>query len=618
MTFARRALLAAGAVGAAVAFVLTGASPAFAHAVVVSSTPSDGQVLPTAPNQVQITFSEHVSAELGGLTVLNSSGERVDSDDSSVGGNGDVLSVSLKPDLPDGTYVMNYRVISADGHPVGGAIVFGVGDQTVIDSSGVQNLQAGRDPGFEFAAGVARFVTYVGALLAAGLAVFVTFVHDQRPDRWRLTPIVRISAVVGAIGAFAVVAIQAALATERGFSAMTDLTTLRQALTEGLDWQTVVLLLGLALVHVSTDMTKPVVAQSLAFYGALITAASFAFWGHSTTVEPGWLGFTVDFVHVATAAVWLGGLVGLSVTLWGRRRTPTTDEQNVEVAVPVGAVVTGSERTGSLATVPEAPPEPPTGDGDWPLPDDEDDVGIAASTARMVARFSTLAGACLALLVVAGGVLAWKELETFSALGSSSYGRALLIKIFIVLVILLVASYNRWRLLPEIEEEEQEEAEQGASSTLESSAWQRLNRSLAAEIIGIVAVLGVTSVLVNLTPPRSAQYQTAVNTVGRKPVRDSNAEVQLTPSAVGSNEVHVYYYDANYQPADIAQQVSVEMSEPDKGIGPIARDADKSGPGHFTASDFQVPTSGTWNLTLVTRLSEFDQERTEFTFTVTP
>jgi copper transport protein len=101
-------------------------------------------------------------------------------------------------------------------------------------------------------------------------------------------------------------------------------------------------------------------------------------------------------------------------------------------------------------------------------------------------------------------------------------------------------------------------------------------------------------------------------------VRDSNAEVQLTPSAVGSNEVHVYYYDANYQPADIAQQVSVEMSEPDKGIGPIARDADKSGPGHFTASDFQVPTSGTWNLTLVTRLSEFDQERTEFTFTVTP
>ena len=284
---------------ATLAFVLVGASPASAHAVVTSSTPTDGQILATPPQEVQITFSESVSSDLGGLTVLNSAGERVDNDNSTMGTGGVVLSTTVQPDLADGTYVMNYRVVSSDGHPINGAIVFGVGEQTVVDTSGVQGLAAGKDPGFEFAAGVARFLTYIGALLAAGLAVFITFVHDQRPDRWKLTPIVRVAAVVGGLGAVATVAIQAALLTGDGFSAMTDVSTLRQALTEGLDWATVLLLAGLALVHLSTDTSKPVVGQSLAFYGSLTVAASFAFWGHSTTADPRWLSFVSDFVHVA-------------------------------------------------------------------------------------------------------------------------------------------------------------------------------------------------------------------------------------------------------------------------------------------------------------------------------
>jgi copper transport protein len=159
-------LVVATVVGAT-ALVLTTSTPASAHAVVTSSTPTDGQNLAVSPQEVQITFSEGVSSDLGGLTVLNSSGDRVDNNDSKVGATGTVLSATVQPDLTDGTYVMNYRVVSADGHPIAGAIVFGVGDQTVIDTSGVASLEAGKDPGFEFAAGVARFITYLGALLGS-------------------------------------------------------------------------------------------------------------------------------------------------------------------------------------------------------------------------------------------------------------------------------------------------------------------------------------------------------------------------------------------------------------------------------------------------------------------
>jgi copper transport protein len=611
MTRPRLVLLLAAAWLAAAGFVLVSASPASAHAVLTSSTPTDGQILATPPQEVQITFSESVSAQLGGLTVLNSSGERVDNDDTKIGTTGVVLSATVKPDLLDGTYVMNYRVVSSDGHPISGAIVFGVGEQTVVDTSGVQGLEAGKDPGFELAAGVARFVTYVGALLAAGLAVFVTFVHDQRPDRWKLTPIVRAAAVVGGIGAVATVALQAALLTGDGFSAMTDVSTLRQALTEGLDWATVILLVGLALVHLSTDTSKPVVGQSLAFYGGLTVAASFAFWGHSTTADPRWLSFISDFVHVATGAIWFGGLVGLGSTLWRRRREPTmASPAAAAVAVPVGAVTTRAGGTADIPGIPSLPvdpPAPPAPSGEY-----QDGEDIATSTARMVSRFSTMAGLSLVLLVVAGTVMAWEELGGFSALGSTDYGRALLIKIGIVLLVLIGAAYNRFRLLPQIEHDEQ--AMSGRE--LHGSAWRHLTTSVIAEVVLIVVVLGVTSVLVNITPPKNAVAESATSSVQNAPVGDTNVEVVLTPASVGANSVHITYFDSGNRPIDLPQQVSVEMTEPEQGVGPIQRDAVKAATGHFIIDGMQIPTAGEWTLTLITRISDFEQERTDFTYTV--
>lgn len=587
-------LLVAGIVGAAT-LALTNAAPASAHAVVTNSTPTDGQNLATSPQEVQITFSEGVSSDVGGLTVLNSSGARVDNNDSKVGATGTVLSATVQPDLPDGTYVMNYRVVSADGHPIVGAIVFGVGDQTVIDTARVESLEAGKDPGFEFAAGVARFVTYLGALLAAGLAVFVRFIHDQRPDRWKLTPIVRIAAVVGGIGAVATVALQAALLTGDGFSAMADVAKLRDALTEGLDWATVILLVGLALVHLSTDTSKPVVGQGLAFYGALTVAVSFAFWGHSTATSPRWLSFLSDFVHVATAALWLGGLVGLGLTLWIRRRGATS-EIGAPQTLTVGAGG-GPRQTDDPAT----------------SPGESEPTGVAASTAGMVSRFSTLAGISLVLLLIAGGLLAWKEVGSFSALGSTAYGRALLIKIGIVGLILVAAAYNRWRLLPQIQAEEHKE---GGATQLQGRAWTHLTRSVVGEALAIVVVLGVTAALVNITPPKNAAASETTSSLQTKPVGDAAAEVALIPAQVGNNSVHITYFDADKRPVDIAQAVTVELTNPEQGIGPISRNGDKAATGHFIVDGLQVPTSGKWTLTLITRISDFKQERTEFTYDV--
>ncbi len=58
------------------------------------------------------------------------------------------------------------------------------------------------------------------------------------------------------------------------------------------------------------------------------------------------------------------------------------------------------------------------------------------------------------------------------------------------------------------------------------------------------------------------------------------------------------------------------MTQPDKGIGPIQRDATKASGGHYIIEDLQVPTAGKWTMTVITRVSDFDQERTDFTFNV--
>lgn len=539
----------------AIALVIAAAAPATAHAVVVASDPAGGQVLTDPPSRVTVQFSERVSTDLGGLRILNAAGDQVDNGDSSLTGAGETLTVSLPPDLPDGTYVASYRVISADGHPITGAFVFGVGEGTEIDEAGVAGLASTSDRGYEVAAAISRFLTYAAALLAAGLALFLAFVHDQRADRWSLTPVVRASALVAGLSTLATIAVQAALTTGRGLDAMTDPETLRGALTEGLGWQSIILLVGLAVVHVSTDTTRLVVAQVLAFYGGLAVTVSFIFWGHSREAPNAAMSLAADALHVLTAATWFGGLVGLGLLL--RRRL----------------------RAG---------------------PDDSE---LLRSTAAVVARFSTLAAATLALLVLAGVVLAWQEVGSRAALGSTTYGRLVLAKVLATLVVVAVAAYNRFRLVPEVERD-------GVESR--SPAWSRLGTTVRLEALGILVVLMLTSVLVYTTPARDASATNPVVFNHTLPAGEYQVNLVVTPAAVGPNSMHVQYLDQSGRPVDIPRSLTIELELADQGVGPLRLEPPRAGPGHFFVSDAEVPIAGTWDVTIVARLTDFDLQRTTF------
>jgi len=110
-----------------VTLVVVGASPAFAHATLLSTEPTNGGVYDKPPSEVKLRFNEPVEVSLGGIRVYTSNQERVvTGSPQHPDGSQSEVAVSL-PKIAKGTYVVTWRVISADSHPIEGAYTFQVG-----------------------------------------------------------------------------------------------------------------------------------------------------------------------------------------------------------------------------------------------------------------------------------------------------------------------------------------------------------------------------------------------------------------------------------------------------------------------------------------------------------
>jgi copper transport protein len=77
---------------------------------------------------------------------------------------------------------------------------------------------------------------------------------------------------------------------------------------------------------------------------------------------------------------------------------------------------------------------------------------------------------------------------------------------------------------------------------------------------------------------------------------------------VGPNTIHVYLFDARTGAQFTAtKELTVTASLPAKAIGPLPLQARISGPGHYTLAAAELSPGGTWSITLVDRVSEFEE-----------
>jgi copper transport protein len=525
-----------------------GTTAASAHATLESSSPADGQSVLTSPSEIRITFSEAVTTISGGLSVLDADGKTVDTGNSEIVG-GRTLVAPISETLSDGTYVATYRVLSADGHPVSGSILFGVGNGALDRSA--QPSSSG-DRLWEIIGGISRFIMYLAALVAAGVAFFLAFIHDRAEDRWRIVPFVRIGSILALFSAIGIVMSQAALLTGKGAGAVTDSNVLRDVLNQNLGWSLALLMIGLAAVHLSTDLSKKVVSQSLALYGGLAVTVSFAVWGHATELSPKAISLAADAIHATAAALWLGGLVGLVMVL--SLRTPET----------------------------------------------------VRSTAGIIGRFSLMAFWSVIALTIAGLTLTITGSDAnLNSILTTTWGQLVLAKIGLTLIVVLIAAWNRRTLVPSLTSPTENNGELAVR-------WATLLRTIRTEAVLLVAVVALTAIVVNVPPARTAVVAKTDRVDITQRVDTGNVQLSVDPAIVGPNTVAVRYTDGTGQPINVANSMSIEFSQPSAGLEPITRQVPALEPGVFVIQGNELSIPGTWTITIAVRTGDFTEQRTSF------
>lgn len=459
------------AVTAGALFAAAGA--ASAHADLVSSSPTNGAVLTAEPSGLTLTYSEDVTLKLSSISVVAPDGRHVASAAGlRYGASGqDSLSIALTPDASQGTYVVDWQATAADdGHATAGFVTFSVGTRSRFTAP----AQAGaRDALTDAAVDVAVWLGFAGLALLIGDATVRRLASrpsrggtpagpplDQPPDIRPEPGQARVATAAPAVPALAqqqiparrtaalgwVVLLVATLAQivlagplARGESPAhaLDRTLLSATLSTHEGHALMARLLLLALVAVFGETVRAKAGGRLfAVLLSVLTLALAATWSATSHAASGSqvpLALAVTTVHVAAMSVWAGGLAAMTLLL--RRGGDAAARSGVDLAA-------------------------------------------------VSSRFSRLALFAVTALVASGLYQAWRELGGISALTDTHYGRLLLVKVGVVVLVLAAAA--RSRLLV---------------ARRRTLAPEGLRISVALELVGVVAVLIVTVLLIGGNPP---------------------------------------------------------------------------------------------------------------------
>ena len=595
--------LAAGALAGLV--LIAWAAPAAAHAAVTASSPAQGAHLARVPHTVTVDFDQPVRPDNGGLVVLDSAGRQVQV--ASAHPAPGTLQAVLPASLGDGAYVSDYTVTSVDGHVVSGGIVFLVGN---VRAGSVAGLARPRTSMATRVDDAGQFLTYLGVLVAAGLAFFLAFILRTGGERRRLRRWTYAAAALGVVGLVVTGGAQSAL-SGGGAGALAHWTIDRQSFGGTFGEQCAAQLVGLAACLVSLHLRSTMGRQFAAFYGLLVAAGAFVLFGHAITSPERWLSIPADVVHVVFVALWAGGLVGL-VTVLRTRTAAARDRGELTAGPPGGALTGGPERPPGreLARASGAPTAVLERAAPAPL---RAGVGLRLDdTAAVVGRFSTMAGISFAGLLVAGTLLAVAEVGSVANLFETGYGQLLVVKIALVGLLLFLAGYNRYLLLPGLTS-----AAASDRPDVVARGWQRLVSTVRLEAIGMVAVLGVTAILANGTPSNGATAPPPVPFTQTQPFVGGHVTLHITPNQALVNTWTAQFTGGDGAPQDLAESVSIYLVLPSQSVGPIEQDMKRVGVGRFALVDSpNPPIVGKWQIVLQVQVSAFSQPDVSFVDTV--
>lgn len=495
-------------------------STAFAHASLIGSDPPDDALVMRAPATVTLTFNEPVSPLT--IRIVDASGAATAVTD--IRRDGARLILTPPSISGEGARVVSWRVMSADGHPVGGSTTFWIGERGNAASLTVRS----DDMVLRGAIWLARIVIYLGLFVGVGGAFFTAWIGP------------RDTAAMGRIGVVVSVAALVALALSVGLQGLDALGLPLSALSNGDAWTigargsfghaVAFAAAGLLLAMLSFNLS-PSLRRAMAALALIGTGLALAATGHAASAQPRYLTTPAVFLHGVSLAFWIGALLPLAFAMRGPRETAI----------------------------------------------------------NVLMRFSRVIPFAVIALLVSGLLLATIQLERLDALWTTAYGRVLAIKLALVATLLLLALWNRLWLTPRI-------GKGGRARRL-------MRRSIMAELVLVVAILGVVG-LWRFTPPPRALVAVNDDFFTHVHTERAMADVTLSPGHAGPIRIAVQLRTPDERLLD-AKGVSVTLSNPEAGIEPATAEARPAGEGQWSAS-MAAPVPGRWTLRLDILISDFD------------
>lgn len=290
---------------------------ALAHAQLRGADPAAGAILEVAPAEVVLTFNEPIGPLQARWFAPDGSAE-----DAEARADGPRLIVTPPAGLAEGTHALSWRVMSDDGHPVGGTHVFSIGVET-----GAPRASAAPTP---WPAALARGVLTLTLAFGVGGLFWAALSGTRMPGA-------QVLALASVPAAGLILAAQAMDMAGTGAAALADRASWVMALESPY---------GLAAILAALAGVNAAGARGLgpmAFFALALAALSFAVAGHAARAEPMELMAPLVFVHALALIFWAGALPGLVVAL----RAPDAATQMARfsrLAVPAVAalVVTGA------------------------------------------------------------------------------------------------------------------------------------------------------------------------------------------------------------------------------------------------------------------------------------
>ncbi len=457
---------------AVAALALAIPSLASAHAYLIRTQPTASGVLNSPPKQVALTFDEAVEPRFAIISVTDTLAhqqttgpvQRSPSDP-------DTLVVPVRHNLPEGWYLIYWRAISVDGHPVQGAFTYAIGPNPGPAPKFKIPSIAGTATSPDLL--VTRWIMFLSVMTAIGLFVFRVAIARPMPRR---VPETRLRAVSVALVISSIVGL-IAIPVYLDFATATDslhsvfdvgaLVPLFRVTAFGRGYVDMLgcfalfcLAAWISLWLDRSDRRRRSVAELASQTGALLAAAAVLLIpgtvGHAAQTSPRGLALPFDWLHLIAGSVWLGGLVGLLV-LW--------------------FTVARRSRVPALSVV--------------------------------VPRFSNVALISVIVLLGTGTGATIIHMPAVNALWDTSYGVAILVKIGILLGAIALASANLLRNRPALIAAAERPAQAESASRL-------LSRLIGGETFLVASAVFVAAVLSSLAPPPPAfaEQNSAVASVG--------------------------------------------------------------------------------------------------------